>query len=223
MDIRTLNHFSLFRFKDRYWQTDKAEFRQQWLAGLREVAPRVEIYQTFPLRSDADLLVWSAMEAKETGVAAGFFARFARATNPLREFLEPVDTLWGFTKPSVYSKGRTAQEIDPFADERKPYLIMYPFVKTAGWYLMDRATRQGMMNEHIRVGRQYPEITQLLLYSVGLQDQEFVVVYETEDVVHFSNLVAELRGSQGRRFTLRDTPIYTAAWHPAEETLQLFE
>ena len=40
--------------------------------------------------------------------------------------------------------------------------------------LMDRETRQGMMNEHIRVGRQYPEISQLLLYSTGLQDQEFV-------------------------------------------------
>ncbi len=30
------------------------------------------------------------------------------------------------------------------------------------------------MNEHIRNGKQYREVTQLLLYSFGLQDQEFV-------------------------------------------------
>ncbi len=43
---------------------------------------------------------------------------------------------------------------------------MYPFVKTDDWYLMSRDARQGMMNEHIRIGKQYREISQLLLYSI---------------------------------------------------------
>jgi chlorite dismutase len=87
---------------------------------------------------------------------------------------------------------------------------------------MSREARQGMMNEHIRIGKQYTEIGQLLLYSFGLQDQEFVVVYEMEDLTLFSQLVHELRSTEGRRFTERDTPLHMAIYHPAEETLALF-
>ena len=83
------------------------------------------------------------------------------------------------------------------SDQRTPYLVLYPFVKTIDWYLLGKDTRQGMMNEHIRIGHQYPEIKQLLLYSFGLQDQEFIVVYETEDLLKFSDLVNEMRCDRG--------------------------
>lgn len=66
------------------------------------------------------------------------------------------------------------------------------------------------MNEHIRLGKGYPQIKQLLLYSFGLQDQEFVVVCEMEDLPLFSDLVHELRSTEARRHTERDTPLITA-------------
>ena len=69
-----------------------------------------------------------------------------------------------------------------------------------------------MMNEHIRIGKTYREITQLLLYSFGMQDQEFVVAYETENLPQFSDLVYELRSTEARLFTLRDTPIITGTF-----------
>ena len=65
------------------------------------------------------------------------------------------------------------------------------------------------MNEHIRIGKQYRDITQLLLYSFGLQDQEFVVVYETDDLSLFSSLVYDLSDTEARRYTRRDTPLHT--------------
>ena len=67
------------------------------------------------------------------------------------------------------------------------------------------------------------EITQLLLYSFGVQDQEFVVVYEMDDLPRFSDLVNELRSAEGRRYTLRDTPLHVGIYHPAEETLALWQ
>lgn len=79
-----------------------------------------------------------------------------------------------------------------------------------------------MMNDHIRIGKQYTDVSQMLLYSYGLQDQEFVVVYEMDCLERFSELVAELRSSPGRAFTLRDTPVVTCAWHPAGEVLGVF-
>ena len=227
----TLSHFAFFKFKDAYWglsSRERREFHATWLAGLREAAQQsastthVDVHQVYPAQTSADVLVWTALEAGHA-TAASFFKGFARATNPFRHLIEAAHVLWGFTKPSQYTKTRSAQEIDHFAPERKPYLIVYPFVKTAEWYLMSREARQGMMNEHIKIGKQYPEITQLLLYSFGLQDQEFIVVYETDDLNHFSDLVYELRDSEARRYTQRDTPLFTAVYHPAEETLALWE
>jgi chlorite dismutase len=180
------------------------------------------VYQVYPAQAEADILVWSALEAGQAEETGRFFTQFAAATNPHRHLLQPKSTLWGYTQPSQYTKTRSNQEIDPFNSPRAPFLIIYPFVKTISWYLMSREVRQGMMNEHIHIGKQYPEIKQLLLYSFGLQDQEFIVVYETADLGQFSNLVYELRSSEVRRYTERDTPLYTATYHPAEDTLNLW-
>ena len=221
---RTLNHYALISFKDAYWSlstNEREEFHKKWLSGFRAAAQKVDIFQA--TESGIDLIVWSALPADDKQDAAVFFEKFAIANNPYRHLLDIKDSLWGFTRPSQYSKARSKQEINPFSEERKPYLIIYPFSKTTEWYLMSREARQGMMNEHIRIGKQYDDISQLLLYSFGLQNQEFVVVYETDDLTRFSDLVNELRDTEARRYTLRDTPLHTAIHHPAEETLSLWK
>lgn len=220
-----LNHFALYSFTEPYWQLSpeqRAEFHQKWLAGLRDATQKVHIYQVFPAEAGSDILVWSATTIEDKCDTTRLFKGYARATNLYRRFIRPVDILWGYTRPSEYTKVRSTREIDPFSGTRKPYLVIYPFVKTVNWYLMSREARQGMMNEHIRIGKQYDQIGQLLLYSFGVQDQEFVVIYEMEELTLFSQLVQELRSAEGRRFTERDTPLHSAIYHPAEETLALF-
>lgn len=223
---RTFTHYALLAFKDAYWDlrtSERESLHKDLLQGLRGAARKVDVYQVFPTEHEADLCIWSAIDANELGAAADFFEAFARATTPFRRYVRLTTTLWGYTRPSQYSKAtRSAQEIDPFAEERRRYLVIYPFVKTAQWYAFPRDERQRMMNEHIRIGKQYPEIAQLLLYSFGLQDQEFVVVYEMENLPQFSDLVAELRGSEGRIYTERDTPLHTAIWMPEGEAFGVF-
>jgi chlorite dismutase len=221
---RLLSHFAFFSFEIPFFQLESGKRRQlirDWLNALRQVS-QVELYQVYPAQVGADFMLWTSLEANDPTTPGRFFASFARAGNSLRSFVVPRQVYWGLTRPSQYTKTRSSQEIDPFAPHRKPYLVIYPFVKTTEWYLMSREARQGMMNEHIRIGKQYPQIEQLLLYSSGLQDQEFIVVYETEDLSLFSELVQELRGSEARRYTLRDTPLYTVMHHPEEEILSLW-
>src|SRR5215216_255550 len=220
----TLKQSALISFRHSYWSlstNERPAFHKEWLSGLCAAAQKVDIFQA--TESEIDLIVWSALPADDKLDTAVFFEKFAVANNAYRHLIEIKDSLWGFTRPSQYSKARSKQEIDPFSEERKPYLIIYPFSKTTEWYLMSREARQGMMNEHIRIGKQYEDISQLLLYSFGLQNQEFIVVYETDDLAHFSDLVNELRDTEARRFTLRDTPLHTAIYHPAEETLSLWK
>jgi chlorite dismutase len=216
---RTLNHFSLIRFTPRYWETALSERREhvnRWLAGAGGAARAIHLYQVAGLEAQNDLLVWSAVEADDPATPALFFSAWAEALGPVRTLLEVREVLWGLTLPSQYTRTRSPQELDPFSARRLPYLVAYPFVKSADWYLETQATRKKLMAGHIRVGKQYPQITQLLLYSFGLQDQEFVVVYETADLAPFLSLVHELRSTEARRYTVRDWPLHLGLYQTPE-------
>jgi chlorite dismutase len=207
-----LGHYAAYHFTPQFWSLtpdDRRGEAREWLERLRASADGLELYLTAGVESDSDLLVWATARVDDAAAPGGFFQRRARAEAAQRSLFEPVHVLWGLTRPSEYSRSaKSAQEIDPFSGERAPYLVVYPFSKTAEWYLMGREARQGMMNEHIRIGKQYREIRQLLLYSFGLQDQEFVVVYETDDLALFSRLVYDLRDTEARNYTLLDTPLH---------------
>ena len=217
---RTFSHYGFFQFTQSYWQQEESQrrsFLKEFIKSIPELSEKAYFYSIFPTRSEADLMIWNSFIVENSKDVGKFFGQAAGKISNWRQFLKPVETLWGFTRPSVYASGKSSQELDPFQNQRRPYLIVYPFVKTSEWYLISKESRQEMMNEHIRVGRQYPQITQLLLYSTGLQDQEFVVVYETDDLALFSNLVTSLRSTEGRKYTLRDTPIYTAIHQTPEQ------
>lgn len=210
---RSLNQFIGYQFTQEFWNLEGKQ-RDVVLDGLSEalsvLGEAVYLYQAFPARTSIDFVIWSAATLKSDRSTAEYFESYARQLTPFRRDIRPVDNLWGYTGKSTYSRAKSAQEIDPFSKDRPAYLVVYPFAKTKDWYLMGRDARQGMMNEHIRLGKSYLQIKQLLLYSFGLQDQEFVVVYEMEDLPLFSDLVHELRSTEARRYTERDTPLITA-------------
>ena len=66
-----------------------------------------------------------------------------------------------------------------------------------------------MMDTHIRIGRQYPSVKLNTTYSFGLDDQEFVVSFETDEPADFLDLVMALRETESSLYTLRDTPTFT--------------
>jgi chlorite dismutase len=136
-------------------------------------------------------------------------------------YMQPTHSLFGFTRTSTYTRRHTAQEQAIDEEKRGTYLIVYPFTKTTEWYLMSKDARQGMMNEHMRIGHSYADVSQVLLYTTGLDDQEFVVAYEADDLARFQSLVIDMRATEARRYTLRDTPIVTAALKPLQTALAM--
>ncbi len=222
---RVLNHFASYAFSDRFWDWDGKErvSRMETLIGaLGGASGAQHFYQVYPAVDGVDFLVWAASKIQRADDTAEFFERYAQAANPHRAWLRPKGSLWGYTGKSDYSKSDSAQTVDPFNGPRRKYLVVYPFVKTSDWYMLGRDARQGMMTEHIRLGKGYGAIRQLLLYSFGLQDQEFVVVYEMDDLPLFSELVHELRSTEARRYTERDAPLQTAIYRPTEDLLRLW-
>jgi chlorite dismutase len=178
-----------------------AELLVEW----RERIPMLRTYSTVGMRGDADLMFWSAAKTLEE---IRDLETQIRATM-LGRWLQTPHSFLAMTKRSQYE-----DRLDPATRERlqvKPgrakYLFVYPFVKTRAWYALPFEERQQMMDTHIEIGHRYPRVKLNTTYSFGLDDQEFVVAFETDHPEDFLDLVMELRGTRASEFTLRDTPI----------------
>jgi chlorite dismutase len=176
-------------------------------------------YSCVGTRPDVDVMFWKI--AFDLDAIQAFSAAVNRL--PLAGYLETPHSFLAQTKRSTY-----IDKVDPSHDESrtviKPgkhkYVFVYPFVKKREWYLLSKHTRQGIMDEHIEIGNKYQSVRLNTTYSFGLDDQEFVVAFETESPGDFLDLVQELRESEGSRYTERDTPIFTAVQVPVRELVR---
>src|SRR3954454_4378213 len=180
-------------------------------------------YSTVALRPDCDFLLW------RIGASTDEFQAQAQQINMTRlgAYLTTPHSMLSMTKRSMY-----IDKLDPFhtAESRthiipgkRKYLFVYPFVKTRDWYLMPLEDRQQVMDVHIRVGNKYPSVKLNTTYSFGLDDQDFVLRFDTEEPRDFLDLVMELLETQSSKYTQRDTPIFTCVQTPMENVLdQLF-
>ncbi|HEY8771766.1 MAG TPA: chlorite dismutase family protein [Candidatus Limnocylindria bacterium] len=206
---------------DPAWRRQPAAEREAEIADFCAAAERSgarlmqHSYSTIGLRADGDLLLWRMAERIEEieETAADLL------TSGIGRWLTPAMSMIGLTRPSQYVKRPSSQEQSLFSGDRSRYLVVYPFTKSVEWYLTPAEERQEVMKGHMRVGHRYPQVRQLLAYSFGLDDQEFIVAYETDDLVAFQDLVRELRETESRRSTVRDTPIITGIHRPLGEIL----
>jgi chlorite dismutase len=176
-------------------------------------------YSCIGTRADVDIMFWKISFNLDD------VQNFSAAINrlPIAGYLETVHSYLAQTKRSTY-----IDKLDPSHDESrtviKPgkhkYVFVYPFVKKREWYLLSKQARQGIMDEHIEIGNKYQSVRLNTTYSFGLDDQEFVVAFETEEPGDFLDLVQELRESEGSRYTERDTPIFTAVQTPIRELIK---
>jgi chlorite dismutase len=200
----TERHDDACRFADAEMGTERE--------GVRSIT-----YSSVGLEPGVDLLFWRmapSVDALETAAARLLGAGLGRWLTVRHSFV-------GRIGPSQYVKKPTDQELSLFVGERARYLVVYPFTKSTDWYLLSKEARQGVMNEHMRVGHEYPMVRQALAYSFGLDSQEFVVAYETDDLVAFGDLVRALRSTESRRSTVSDTPILLGIHRPLDEILGL--
>jgi chlorite dismutase len=191
---------------------------QAFAAALSAMpAVRTLTYSMIGLQRGVDLLLWRlapTLDALEESAAL-------LLRTGLGPWLTVRESFLGLIGGSQYVAKASSQEQSLFEGERSKYLVVYPFTKSTEWYLQPKEARQSVMNEHMRIGHRYPHIRQLLAYSFGLDDQDFLVAYETDDLASFGDLVRELRGSESRRSTVSDTPILAAIHRPIAQILEL--
>ena len=221
---RQLVRFTFYKL-DPQWQLLPAEVRELGRQQLTQIFAEFEqnslirSFSLYGIRTDCDFMLWQATYDIED---------LRRLSSQIRRsaigpYLHEAKSMLSMTKRSVYVGKNARGAHDPrlvITPEDRKYLFVYPFVKTRPWYALPVEDRKRMMNEHIRVGLKYPSVSLNTTYSFGIDDQEFVVAFETDDIMDFLDLVQELRETEASSYTLRDTPMYTCIAQPLGEILE---
>lgn len=202
-------NFTFFKVDPKWrWLNEigKDESSIEFLELLRAANTKMKVrtYSTIGLRHDCDFLILTISPSLEN---IQVFASKIYSTI-LGKYVEPVNTFLSLTRKSTYSNQvKLGFERDDDGDAPLKYLVVYPFIKSREWYLLPLETRKQMMDEHIKVGRKYPDIRLNTTYSFGIGDQDFMLAFETDDLSSFQDLIMELRETQVSRYILKDLPM----------------
>ena len=216
------NFYSVDPAWRRLPEAERSEGKAEFASAVEETANStfVRSFSLVGLRADADFLLWQSAKTLESLQETATTLWRTR----LGQYLTQPYSYLAMTRRSQYigkhkhegQEGATAR-LRPGKDSK--YFIVYPFLKTREWYLLPSEERQRMMGDHFKVGHKYPSVKINTSYSFGLDDQEFVVAFETDSPSDFLDLVMDLREVEGSLYTLRDTPIFTCIQRPIRETL----
>src|SRR2546423_13361237 len=199
---------------------DKQRGRDEFVKAIDEFRSSLMIhsYSTIGLRTNVDFMIWRI--GYELEPIQEMTSRLNKTE--MAKYIEPTQSFLSMTKRSMYIDKDNPEHVEDrlhIVPGQSKYLFVYPFVKTREWYGLPVEQRQEMMDEHIRVGTKYRSVKLHTTYSFGLDDQEFVVAFETDHPSDFLDLVQELREAKASRYTLRDTPMYTCRQLPLAECL----
>ena len=178
-------------------------------------------YSLMGIRGDADFMLWTM---------AAELVQFQDLTShllssALGKYLEIPYSYLAMTRKSEYLGGHQHEGQEGVSLTRTPidskYLFVYPFIKKREWYFLPHEERTKMMAEHFKVGHKYPSVQIHTGYSFGLDDQEFVLAFETDRPADFLELVIELRSSEASRYTAVETPLFTCINTSIDDILRL--
>jgi chlorite dismutase len=174
-------------------------------------------YSLVGLRPDVDFMLWriafdlqflQSMEAAIRRSRLGAYLSLAHSLLSLQRRSPYVNRIKG--------AGGEGVELEPGQGK---YLFVYPFTKTRAWYRLSPHARQGMMDEHIAASAPFKGVRLNTSYSYGIDDQDFVVAFDSDYPQEFVDLVGRLRYTEASLYTQRDTPMFTCAKAPIDAIL----
>jgi hydrogen peroxide-dependent heme synthase len=168
-------------------------------------------YDLQGMRADADFMFWWI--APTSDELQEMYVNFRRTK--LGYACEPVWSAMALHRPAEFNKGHIPAFL---ADEEpKDYVCVYPFVRSYEWYLLDPAERRKMLAEHGMMAREYPDVRANTVSSFALNDYEWMLAFEADELHRIVDLMRHLRGAEARRHTRVEIPFYTGRRKPPAE------
>jgi peroxiredoxin len=170
-------------------------------------------YDVAGLRADADYLIWwhgaSAEDLQEA------YSRFRRTA--LGKASEPVWSVMALHRPAEFNKSHLPAFLA--GEEPRNYVCVYPFVRDYEWYLLPDEERRGMLAEHGKMAREYPDVRANTVSAFALGDYEWILAFEADELHRIVDLMRHLRAAAARRHTRLEVPFYTGTRKPVDELI----
>jgi chlorite dismutase len=161
------------------------------------------VYDIGGMRADCDFMVWWHAERIED--VQGAYRRFLRTR--LGQLLEPTWSAAALHRPAEFNKSHIPAFL---ADEEpKDFICVYPFVRSYEWYLLEDKERRDMLREHGQMARDYPDVRANTIASFALNDYEWVLAFEADELHRIVDLMRELRASRARTHVREEVPFHT--------------
>jgi chlorite dismutase len=173
-------------------------------------------YSLVGLRAGVDFMLWQiafdplCFQSTEAAIRR----------SQLGAYLSQVHSFLSLQRRSQYvNRTKGAGEGLELLPGQGKFLFVYPFTKTRAWYRLSPHARQGMMDEHIAASAPFKGVSLNSSYSYGIDDQDFVVAFDSDYPQEFVDLVGRLRYTEASLYTQRDTPMFTCAKAPIDAIL----
>ena len=171
------------------------------------------IYDVEGFRADADFMIWWHAPTSDALQQAYHALRRSR----LGRHLVPVWSQFALHRPAEFNKSHIPAFL---ADEEpRPYICVYPFVRSYEWYLLDPAERRAMLAEHGMMARDYPDVRANTVACFALNDYEWMLAFEADELHRIVDLMRYLRGARARLHTRVEIPFYTGRRKPIGDLL----
>ncbi|WP_433500516.1 hydrogen peroxide-dependent heme synthase [Sphaerimonospora sp. CA-214678] len=206
--------WSVFRLRDRLPEARESlgEEIEELLAQAagKDVVTR-GCYDVAGFRADADFMFWWHAPAAED--LQDVYTRFRRTA--LGRASEPVWSAMALHRPAEFNKSH----IPAFLAEEQPrgFVCVYPFVRSLEWYLLEDSERREMLAEHGKMAREYPDVRANTVACFALNDFEWMLAFEADELHRIVDLMRHLRGAEARRHTRVEIPFYTGVRKPVSE------
>lgn len=161
-------------------------------------------YDVGGLRADADLLVWWLDDDPE--ILQDAYHRLRGSA--LGRYLEPVWSCMGLHTPAEFNPRHVPACLAGVAP--RDWVMVYPFVRSYEWYLLEPEERSRMMAQHGRHGfSKYPDVKGSTLSTFGLSDYEWILGFEADSLDRLEGVLHHQRYTEARMHVRVDTPFYT--------------
>ena len=171
-------------------------------------------YDVSGLRADADVLIWWHSASPDAlQEAYGMFRRTAFGRH-----LAPVWSQMALHRPAEFNKSHLPAFLA--GEQARPYICVYPFVRSYEWYLLPDEERRGMLAEHGRMARGFPDVRANTVASFALGDYEWILAFEADELHRIVDLMRDLRASSARRHVREEVPFYTGRRRSVSELVE---
>lgn len=159
-------------------------------------------YDVSGFRADADVMIWWHAPTTEALQAA-----YRAVVSATQGAFEPVWSNIGVHRAAEFNRGHVPAFLAN--EEPKGYICMYPFVRSREWYLLPEDERRQMLRDHGYAARDYRDVLANTVSSFALGDYEWLLSFESDDLIRIVDLMRDLRATEARRHVIEETPFFT--------------